>query len=74
MAKKLYDVKIDFSIWYDRNFTIEADSADEAEALARQEAMEQTKHIDGIDLPVENDGDCTYGDQYYDTVYVELEE
>ena len=73
MAKKLYDVKIDFSIWYDRNFTIEADSADEAEALARQEALEQTKHLDGIDLPVENDGDWTYGDQYYDTVYVELE-
>lgn len=74
MTKKLYNVKIDFEIWYDRNFTIEADSADEAEALARQEAWEQTQHLDGIDLPVENDGDWTHGTQDYHTVYVELEE
>lgn len=74
MKKKLYDIKIDFSIWYDRNFTIEADSADEAEALARQEAMEQTEHLIDIDLPVENDGDWTYGNQEYDTVHVRLEE
>lgn len=74
MSKKIYDVKIDLYLWYDRNFTIEADNADEAEAQARQDAREQTKHLDGIDLPVENDGDWTYGDQEYDTVYVRLEE
>lgn len=74
MKKKLYDIKIDLNLWYDRNFTIEADSADEAEALARQEAMEQTEHLIDIDLPVENDGDWTYGNQEYDTVHVRLEE
>ena len=74
MAKKIYDVKIDLCLWYDRNFTIEADNADKAEAQARQDAREQTKHLIDIDLPVENDGDWTYGDQEYDTVYVRLEE
>ena len=73
MKKKLYDIKIDLTLWYDRNFTIEADSEDEAEALARQEAREQTQHLIDIDLPVENDGDWTYGNQEYDTVYVRLE-
>lgn len=74
MSKKIYDVKIDLTLWYDRNFTIEADSEDEAEALARQAAREQTEHLIDIDLPVENDGDWTYGNQEYDTVYVRLEE
>ena len=73
MSKKLYNVKIDFEIWYDRNFTIEADSADEAEALASQEAREQTQHLFGVDIDVENDGGWTYGDQWYGTAYVELE-
>ena len=68
-----YNIKIDLTLWYDRNFTIEADSADEAEALARQAAREQTQHLIGIDLPVENDGDWAYGDQDYQTVYVEME-
>ena len=74
MKKKLYNVKIDFEVWYDRNFEIEADSADEAEALAREMARQQTQHLIGIDLPVENDGDWSYGDQWYGTAYVELEE
>jgi hypothetical protein len=74
MKKKLYNVKIDFEIWYDRNFTVEAYDKLEAEVKARQEAWEQTKHLDGIDLPVENDGDWTHDVQDYHTAYVELEE
>ena len=74
MKKKLYNVKIDLEIWYDRNFTIEADSADEAEEFARHLAREQTMHLIGVDIDVENDGGWTYGDQDYSTAYVELEE
>ena len=74
MTKRLYNVKIDFEVWYDRNFEIEADSTDEAEALARQLAREQTQHLIDIDLPVENDGDWTYGGEDYSTVYVDYEE
>ena len=73
MKKKLYNVKIDFEIWYDRNFEIEAYDELEAEVKAREAAREQTQHLIGVDLPVENDGDWTYGTQDYHTVYVELE-
>ena len=74
MNKKLYNVKIELEIWYDRNFEIEAYDELEAEVKAREMAREQTQHLIGIDLPVENDGDWTYSIQYYHTAYVELEE
>ena len=73
MEKKLYNVKIDFEIWYDRNFEIEAYDELEAELKAREAAREQTQHLIGVDIDVENDGGWTYGDQDYHTVYVELE-
>ena len=74
MKKKLYNVKIDFEIWYDRNFEIEAYDELEAEVKAREMAREQTQHLIGVDIDVENDGGWTYGDQDYSTAYVELEE
>lgn len=74
MNKKLYNVKIDFEIWYDRNFEIEAYDELEAEVKAREMAKEQTMHLIGVDIDVENDGGWTYGDQDYSTAYVELEE
>jgi len=74
MDKKLYNVKIDFEIWYDRNFEIEAYDELEAEVKAREMAREQTQHLIGVDIDVENDGGWTYGDQDYSTAYVELEE
>ena len=74
MEKKLYNVKIDFEIWYDRNFEIEAYDELEAEVKAREAAREQTQHLIGVDIDVDNDGDWTYSDQDYHTAYVELEE
>ena len=74
MQKKLYNVKIDLCVWYDRNFEIEATCEDEARNIAHDIAREQTQHLIGIDLPVENDGDWSYGNQWYGTAYVELEE
>ena len=74
MTKKLYNVKIDFEIWYDRNFTIEAYDELEAEVKAREMARQQTQHLIGVDIDVESDGDWTYVDQGYGTAYVELEE
>ena len=73
MKKKLYNVKIDFEIWYDRNFEIEAYDELEAEVKAREMAREQTQHLIGVDIDVENDGGWTYGARVYHTVYVELE-
>ena len=74
MNKKLYNVKIDLTVWYDRNFEIEAYDELEAEVKAREMAKEQTMHLIGVDIDVENDGGWTYGDQDYSTAYVELEE
>jgi hypothetical protein len=74
MTKKLYNVKIDLTVWYDRNFEIEAYDELEAEVKARESAREQTQHLIGVDIDVENDGGWTYGDQDYSTAYVELEE
>jgi len=74
MNKKLYNVKIDLTVWYDRNFEIEAYDELEAEVKAREMAREQTQHLIGVDIDVENDGGWTYGDQDYSTAYVELEE
>jgi len=81
MAKKIYDVKIDarvtVTLWYDRNFTIEADSESEAEEKAQRQAQEQLKdfEFDVDDIEVANDGSWTYGDQLidYQTVYIEKE-
>jgi len=73
-SKKTYHIKIEMTLWYDRNFAIEADNEDEAEAIARQAAREQTQHLIGVDIDVESDGDWTYTDQWYGTAYVELEE
>lgn len=81
MAKKIYDVKIDarvtVTLWYDRNFTIEADSESEAEEKAHKVAQEQLKdfEFDVDDIEVINDGSWTYGDQLidYQTVYIEKE-
>ena len=74
MENKLYNVKIDLCVWYDRNFEIEATCEDEARNIAHDIAREQTQHLIGVDLPVENDGDWSYGNQWYGTAYVELEE
>jgi hypothetical protein len=74
MNKKLYNVKIDLTVWYDRNFEIEAYDELEAEVKAREMAREQTQHLIGVDIDVENDGGWTYGNQDYSTAYVELEE
>ncbi len=70
-SKKTYYIKIDLALWYDRNFAIEADNEDEAEAIARQIARDQTQHLIGRDLPTDDSGDWTYGDQEFTTVYVE---
>ena len=76
-SKKIYNIKIELNLWYDRNFAIEADNEDEAEAIARQVAKDQTQHLIYVDLPTEDSGDWTddwtYGDQDYTTIYVEEE-
>jgi len=72
-SKKIYNIKIELNLWYDRNFAIEADNEDEAEAIARQVAREQTQYLIYVDLPSEDSGDWTYGDQDYTTIYVEEE-
>lgn len=70
-SKKTYHIKIELTLWYDRNFAIEADNEDEAEAIARQVARDQTQHLIHTDLPTDDSGDWTYGDQEYTTIYVE---
>jgi len=70
-SKKTYHIKIELTLWYDRNFAIEADNEDEAEAIARQVARDQTQYLIYVDLPSEGGGDWTYGDQEYTTIYVE---
>jgi hypothetical protein len=43
MSKKDYTVKFDVNIWFDRNFSIEASSQEEAELKAK-ELMEETEN------------------------------
>ena len=74
MSKKLYNVKIDFEVWYDRNFEIEATCEDEARNIAHDIAREQTQHLISVGIAVENDGDWAYVDQDYSTESVRLEE
>ena len=71
--KKPYNVKIDIEVWYDRNFTCWAVDEEEANTLAREAARQQTEHLIGVDIDVENDGGWTYGGQQYSTAYVEEE-
>jgi hypothetical protein len=70
---KTYDVKIEVNLWYDRNFTIEADSKLEAEKKAHEEAREQLKHLEDVDIEVTNDGAWSYGNQECVTQHVILE-
>ena len=62
MQKKLYNVKIDLCVWYDRNFESEATCDDEARNIAHDIARAHTTHLIGVGIDVENDGDWTYGD------------
>jgi len=71
-SNKTYYIKIELNLWYDRNFAIEADNEDEAEAIARQVARDQTQHLIHADLP-DTHHDWTYGDQEYTTIYVETD-
>jgi len=77
MSKKDYTVKYDVCIWFDRNFSIEATSQEEAEQKAK-ELMGQTEYelYDTINpepvLDCSKLQDWVFGDAQFklDTVYV----
>jgi hypothetical protein len=63
---KTYNVKIDMSVYFDKNFTIEADSPEEAETLALKIAMAEYRIGESINIE-EPDG-WLYGAQHFDAV------
>ena len=80
---KNYTFKLDAHIWLDRNFTVEANSIDEAQKKAKDIQLEHLKYSS----KVSNGGnghrqleqlqyylrEWTYGDLGFDIVYVEEE-
>lgn len=68
---KTYNVKIDMSVYFDKNFTIEADSPEQAEKLALQIAMENYRI--GESITIEEPEGWIYGAQYFDAVNAEEE-
>jgi hypothetical protein len=68
-----FDIKIEVVQYHDRNFSITADNETKAEEIARQLAAEQTEHLQGVNIDVENDGGWTFGMLDFHTVYVERE-
>ena len=68
-----FDVKIEVVQYHDRNFSITADNETKAEETARQIASEQTEHLLGIDIDVENDGGWTFGMLDLHTCHVQRE-
>lgn len=63
-----YEIKIDLNVWYDKNFSIEASSREDAEHIAKRLARESVKNLNLNIL----DG-WEYGDISFDTVYIEEE-
>ena len=55
-----FDIKIEVVQYHDRNFSITADNETKAEEIARQLAAEQTEHLQGVNIDVENDGGWTF--------------
>ena len=84
MSKKDYTVKFDVNIWFDRNFSIEASSKEEAEEKAKQlmnkiqDDFSSTMPCDGSVFDtskpkqfLEELDQWVFGDCILDTVYVE---
>ena len=85
MSKKDYTVKFDVNIWFDRNFSIEASSQEEAEEKAKQlmnkiqDDFSSTMPCDGSAVFVKSNpkqfiekfDEWVFGDCILDTVYVE---
>ena len=66
---KQYTVKFDFSVWFDRNFTVEANTQEEAEEKAQKLKDDLQKHITSENIFEIKD--WTLGDFRFDTVYVQ---
>lgn len=66
---KQYTVKFDFSVWFDRNFSIEATSQEEAEKKAQKLKDDLQEHITSENIFEIKD--WTLGDFRFDTVYVQ---
>lgn len=68
---KTYDIKLELTRWHDKNYEIEADSKEEALALAISYARKDMKGFYLTDL-LADDGDVwTYGFMELNEVYVE---
>ena len=84
MSKKDYTVKFDVNIWFDRNFSIEASSQEEADKKAEQ-LMKEIQNDFSSTMPTNGSVKITskskqflkqfdqwmFGDCILDTVYVE---
>jgi len=66
---KQYTVKFDFSVWFDRNFSVEANTQEEAEEKAQKLKDDLQEHI--ISENIFEIKDWTLGDFRFDTVYVQ---
>ena len=66
---KQYTVKFDLSVWFDRNFSIEATSQEEAEKKAQKLKNDLQEHITSENIFEIKD--WTLGDFRFDTVYVQ---
>jgi len=84
MSKKDYTVKFDVNIWFDRNFSIEASSQEEADKKAEQlmnkiqddfnNTMPANESVFDKSKPkqfLEQFDEWVFGDCQLDTVYVE---
>ena len=66
---KQYTVKFDFSVWFDRNFSVEANTQEEAEEKAQKLKDDLQEHITSENIFEIKD--WTLGDFRFDTVYVQ---
>lgn len=68
---KTYNVKIDMVVYFDKNFTIKADTPEQAETLALKIAMDN--YTIGESMTIDEPDGWIYGAQHFDAVNAEEE-
>ena len=68
---KTYNVKIDMSVYFDKNFTIKADTPEQAERLALKIATDNYRI--GESITIDEPEGWTWDTQHFDAVHAEEE-
>jgi len=71
---KSYDIKLEVTMWYDKNYTIEAHNKNQAMKIAKDYAKHDLECFENVDLISDEGESWTYGDIELQEVYTEENE